>query len=301
MTDKEYLESVLADQDLADDSAELKELQEHRKDVEKLLREEFSDSSPTIRYGGSKAKGTLIKEYYDLDVVCYFPHEETGGGETLKAIYDNVRDALKGKYDVQEKTSAIRLRSKEVTTFGTDFHIDVVPGRYVEASRGDCFLHQTQGDKDRLKTNLQTHIDHIKGSGVVDAIRLMKLWKVRRGLRVKQFVFELLIIKLLAKKKAVALADQLKHVWKEIGDAEDPICVEDPANPTGNDLMPALRDGTWTQLSAAATNTLSALDTSGWESVFGSAKRVSASERVTGLQAAAAAVSRPTRPFGVDE
>jgi tRNA nucleotidyltransferase (CCA-adding enzyme) len=301
MTDNEYLERVLADQDLADDSAELKELQGHRRDVEKLLREESSDSSPTIRYGGSKAKGTLIKEYYDLDLVCYFPHDETGCGETLKAIYDNVRDALKEKYDVQEKTSAIRLRSKEATTFGKDFHIDVVPGRYVDASKGDCFLHQTQGDKERLKTNLQTHIDHIKDSGVVDAIRLMKLWKVRRGLRVKQFVFELLIIKLLAKKKAASLADQLKQVWKEIAEAEDPICVEDPANPAGNDLMPALRDGTWSQLSAAATNTLSALDTSGWESIFGSAKKISESARVTGLKAAAAAVSRPTRPFGVDE
>jgi len=301
MTDKEYLEAVLLDQDLADDSAELKELQGHRKDVEKLLREEFSDSSPTIRYGGSKAKGTLIKEYYDLDVVCYFPHDDTGCGETLKAIYGNVRDALNGKYNVQERTSAIRLRSKEATTFGKDFHIDVVPGRFVDASRADCFLHQTQGDKDRLKTNLQTHIDYIKDSGVVDAIRLMKLWKVRRSLRVKQFVFELLIIKLLAKKKAASLAAQLKHVWTEIAEAKEPICVEDPANPTGNDLMPALRDGTWSLLSAAATNTLSGLDNSGWESIFGSVMKISESARISGLQAAAAAVSRPTKPFGFDD
>ena len=300
MSDKEYLEGVLADQDLADDSAELKELQGHRKDVEKLLREEFSDSSPTIRYGGSKAKGTLIKEYYDLDLVCYFPQDDSDCGDTLKDIYGNVRDALKSKYDVQEKTSAIRLRSKEATSLGKDFHIDVVPGRFVDASKADCFLQQTQGDKDRLKTNLQTHIDYIRDSGVVDAIRLMKLWKFRRGLRVKQFVFELLIVKLLAKKKAGSLADQLKHVWKEIADAEDPTCVEDPANPTGNDLMPALRDGTWSQLSEAATNTLSGLDNSGWESIFGSVKKISQGARVSGLQAAAAAVSRPTKPFGFD-
>jgi tRNA nucleotidyltransferase (CCA-adding enzyme) len=300
MSDSEYLEGVLADQDLADDSTELKELQRHRKDVESLLRAHFSESSPTIRYGGSKAKGTLIREYYDLDLVCYFSEDDGDCGETLKDIYENVRDALKTEYDVQEKTSAIRLRSKDAATFGKDFHVDVVPGRFVDATKGDCFLHQTQGDKDRLKTNLQIHIDHIRDSGVVDAIRLMKLWKVRRGLRVKQFVFELLIIKLLAKKKGASLAGQLKHVWEEIAATNEPICVEDPANPTGNDLMPALR-GAWSHLSAAAATTLSDPDTSGWAAVFGPVRRISQSARVSGLQAAAAAVSRPTKPFGFDD
>jgi hypothetical protein len=300
MTDSEYLEGVLADQDLADDSTELKELQRHRKDVEGLLRAQFSESWPTIRYGGSKAKGTLVKEYYDLDVVCYFQEDDGDCGETLKDIYENVRDALKDKYDVQEKTSAIRLGSRDVATFGKDFHIDVVPGRFVDATKGDCFLHQTQGDKERLKTNLQTHIDHIRDSGVVDAVRLLKLWKVRRGLRIKQFVFELLIIKLLATKKGASLADQVKHVWEEIAATGKPICVEDPANPIGNDLKPALRDA-WSHLSAAAATTLSVLETSGWTSVLGSVRKISESARVSGLQAAAAAVSRPTKPFGFDD
>jgi hypothetical protein len=45
----------------------------------------------------------------------------------------------------------------------------------------------------------------VKDSGVVPAIRLLKLWKVRRGLQVKQFVFELLVIKVLEKKKNASL------------------------------------------------------------------------------------------------
>ena len=99
MTDLEYLKEVLENQNLADDSAELKELQKHRKDVEGLLRDKFSEASPTIRYGGSKAKGTLNKEYYDLDIVCYFLHDATSAGKTLEDVYRNVRDALKNKYD----------------------------------------------------------------------------------------------------------------------------------------------------------------------------------------------------------
>lgn len=289
-TDQEYLEEVLEDQDLADDSQEMKDLRAHRKEVGALLTEKFSKSSPTIRYGGSKAKGTLIKEYYDLDIVYYLPHDDTDAGETLEDIYNNVRDALKDKYDVREKTSALRLRSKDATTSGKDFHIDVVPGRYIDDTEEDCFLHQTQGDKERLKTNLQTHIDHIKGSGVVDAIRILKLWKVRRGLTVKQFVFELLIIKVLAKKKGLSLPDQVKHLWKELSEASDPIPVEDPANPSGNDLMPTLKGGTWSQLSTAASSALLTLDVSGWEAVFGAVeKKATEGARIASLGAAAAA------------
>ncbi len=296
MTNNEYLNEVLASQDLAEDSPELKELREHRKDVEDLLNEKFAKSSPTIRYGGSKAKGTLIREYYDLDLVCYFPHDETSAGETLKEIYENVRDALKEKYAVQEKTSAIRLRSKDSGATEKDIHIDVVPGRYVADEKADCFLHQTQGDKERLKTNLQIHIDHVRGSGVTNAIRLLKLWKVRRGLSVKQFVFELLIIKLLADKKGSGLAEQVEHVWTKISEAQEAITVEDPANPTGNDLMPVLR-GSWGELSGAAASSLRTLDSDGWEGIYGPVKTATANVRVERLAAAAAAVKAPSRPW----
>jgi len=300
MSDREYLEGLLARQDLADDGAELTELRKHRRDVEKILVERFSECAPTIRYGGSKAKGTLIKEFYDLDLICYFPRDDSEAGETLKEIFDNVRDALNDQYDIEEKTSALRLRSKDPGTVGKDFHIDVVPGRYIDDSGSDCFLHQSRGDKDRLMTNLETHINHIKDSGVVDAIRLMKLWKVRRGLCVKQFVFELLIIRLLEAKGKASLASQLEHVWEQISDAQEPIAVEDPANPVGNDLMPALQDGIWSQLSSAATATLRTLENSGWEAIFGTVTKLSESARVARLQTAAAVVSRPTKPWAVD-
>ena len=301
MTSKEYLNAVLASQDLTDDSQEMKDLQQHRQDVEARLRAEFSESSPTIRYGGSKAKGTLIKENYDLDLVCYFPHDATKPGSTLKEIYDNVRGLLATHYEVTPKTSALRLRSKETATLGQDFHIDVVPGRFVDEKKADCFLHQSQGDKERLKTNLQIHIDFIRDSGVVDAIRLIKLWKARKSLSVKQFVLELLVIKVLANKKASSLEEQLKHVWNEMARTNDPIVVEDPANPTGNDLMPSLRGGAWAELSAVAKTTLQTLDSGGWESVYGTVKTTSQSARVQQLGTAAASVSRPTKPWSLNE
>jgi hypothetical protein len=295
MDANEYLNSVLSAQNLGDDSAELKELQTHRADVEKLLCASFG-SKPTIRYGGSKAKGTIIKEYYDLDIVCYFPSDSDTGGETLVEIYENVRDCLRKAYNVEEKTSALRLKGMSSEDYMRDFHIDVVPGRFTDETKSDCFIYQKSAEKCRLKTNLDVHIAHVKGSGVVDAIRLLKLWKTRKGLRIKQFVFELLIIDLLDGMKGKSISEQLLHVWKEISDHAEAIHVEDPANPGGNDLM-AVMNAAWPGLRAAATDTLNAIKWSGWEAVFGpvsSAKSFTVTEKA---QRAAASVSTPNRPW----
>jgi tRNA nucleotidyltransferase (CCA-adding enzyme) len=80
MNNHEYLQEILRLQTLTPQSQELKELQKHRADVEGILLEHFSQSSPTIRYGGSRAKETMIKEAYDLDMICYFPHDRYRGG-----------------------------------------------------------------------------------------------------------------------------------------------------------------------------------------------------------------------------
>jgi hypothetical protein len=296
MTNDEYLKSILKSQKLPDDSDEMQELVQHRQDVEKILRDKFADAAPTIRYGGSKAKGTLIQESYDLDVVFYVPNYNDEVGETLKDIFNNVLDELSKHYYAQARTSAIRLRSKDPSSFGRDFHIDVVPGRFTDEKKSDCFLYQNGGNKERLKTNLDVHIAYIRDSGVIDAIRLLKLIRVRKALRVKNFVFELLIIDLLSGKKKSSLEAQLRHVLQQIAEAEQPIRVEDPANPAGNDLNDLL-SSVWPELRAIAQSVLDTADSSGWEAVFGSVDDVSKSERVARATVLAAAVQRPTKPW----
>ena len=266
-------------------------------DVEALLREKFAKSSPTIRYGGSKAKGTLIRESYDLDVICYFPSSDTSAGESLKDIYDNVTTALQGGYYITPKNSSIRLKSKDPKQNVKDFHIDVVPGRYVDETKTDSFIHQNGSEKERLKTNLDVHIAHVRDSGVDDAIRLLKLWKVRKSIPLKGFVWELVIIKLLKTKKSSSLSAQLEHVWKEIRDTKDPISIEDPANPSGNDLSKVLDTSVWFTLSASAKSTLGQIQSSGWESVFGPLKRAEGASRVAALSRAAGTASVQSKPW----
>lgn len=293
MATNDYYQKVLAAQTLGDDSSEMKELQANRAAVEEVLREAFPGASATIRYGGSKAKGTLIREAYDLDIVFYIPNGNNAAGETLKDIFGNVRNALGKHYTVEPKTSALRLRS---TDRRSDLHIDVVPGRFTDDSKTDCFLHQENGEKDRLKTNLNVHISHIRDSGVVDTLRLLKLWRVRRAVQVKQFAFELLGVKLLKGKRQRSIEEQLVHFFAEIANADQPIAIEDPANPGGNDLS-GLLQGAWSGLQIAAKATLQQAKNNGWESVFGKPDDVPSQDRAPRLEVIRRNTTTATAPW----
>ena len=296
MKPNEYLKEILEQQTFSNDAQELNDLRDRRNEIDKKLRSHFSKSSPSIKWAGSMAKGTLICESYDGDMTCYFPEDEKEAGETLEAIYDEVESALSEGYRVQRKASALRVFDKD--DWAEDLQIDVVPGRYTDDEKSDVFLHRTTDEKERLKTNLQTHIDHIKDSGVVDAIRLLKLWKVRHGLpEAKTFVLELLVVKLLKKNKNLGLSDQLEHVWTELRDKADELSVEDPAN-SNNDLKSIL-DTCRYSLSAAAMVALSLVESKGWESLFGEveSEKEEDSDRAEDLKVAVANVVTQTKPW----
>lgn len=301
MDNEKYLQEILKSQTLASDGPELKALQKHRETVESLLRKHFSDSSPTIRYGGSKAKGTMIREAYDLDIICYFPHDDTAAGDTLENIYNNVQKALSKEYLVEPKPSALRLKDSSMQNKGVDFHIDVVPGRYTDDTKSDVFLYRASGEKKRLKTNLEIHIEQVKDSGLTDAIRLLKLWRIRNSMSVKHFALELLTIDLLKNKKSLGLSEQLKHVWKEMRDNIDGIYIKDPANPNGNDLSDLLNEVVRSELSSVADTNLNNIDKLGWEVIFGPSEDNGEEEdRIVSLKQAAATVIRPTKPWSID-
>ncbi|MFA4974271.1 MAG: nucleotidyltransferase [bacterium] len=293
MNNKDYLKVFLDSQALSDDSTELKELQKIRGEVEELLRDEF-DSSPTIKYGGSKAKGTLVRESYDLDIICYFPRDDDENAETLEEVFNNVRKALETKYTVVTKTQALRLMG---LSDKADFHVDVVPGRYVDDAKSDTFLYRASGDKKRLKTNLDTHIKHVRDSGVSDAIKVLKVWRTRKSLSVRTFVLELAVIELLKDHKKDSLEEQLKHVLTELRDNVDDITIKDPANPDGNDLSEAFDDNVRQILALVAKDTLTTVAASGWEGVFGALPEDSKESRVEALKRAAAGISAPTKPW----
>lgn len=304
MTPNEYLKKVLERETFSKDAPELEDLRKRRKEVRDLLLKHFVNSNPSIRWAGSMVKGTMVKESYDGDVTCYFSNDEEPES-SLENLYDEAENALQEDYLVERKPSALRISDKSPSNRNVDLHIDVVPGRFTDETQGDVFLHRTTGDKKRLKTNLQVHIDHVKGSGVVDAIRLGKIWNCRHEVGAKTFVLELLIIKLLEEKKTASLADQMLHVWTEMRDNAANLTVEDPANPNGNDLTPILNECR-THLSSVARTTLANIESLGWASVFGEVEEEEGDDgeggsgkksKAAALSAAVTSVRRPTKPW----
>lgn len=293
MTTSEYLKAVLKAQTLEEGSTELEDLRKHRAEVENALRAKYTSPAPTIRYGGSKAKGTIIRESYDLDVICYFENDDTSAGETLEDIYNNVAKALEKDYFVERKTSALRLKTKEKV----DFHVDVVPGRFTDEKKEDAYLYISSGEKKRLKTNLQVHIDHVKDSGVVDTLKLVKLWRVRNSLQVRNFPLELMAIDLLATKKKSVLEDQLEHFFREIVAKADTITVKDPANPGGNDLAPLLTPAVRTELKSVANRAVGYVEQKNWEAIFGQVADEGTEEEKRAHIRAAVAVATPSKPW----
>jgi hypothetical protein len=124
----------------------------------------------------------------------------------------------------------------------------------------------------------------------------LKLWRVRNGLRIRHFALELLTIKLLKDKKSLTLANQLKHVWEELRDHPDNLSIEDPANPTGNDLSALLDASIKSELSGVARATLNAIANSGWQAVFGPIDDMSEKEKTDSLKNAATRAVMPTCP-----
>ncbi len=300
MTTNDYLKSVLRSQDLLEDGPELRDIERNRKDVERLLRAKFGEA-PKIRYGGSHAKKTMIRVSYDVDIHCYFARGCTVAGETLKEIYDNVAKTLEGKYILQRKQSALRLTRADEAMRALDLHIDVVPGRFVEGDEGDVNIFQNEINEDWRKTNLDVHIRVIRDSGLRDAIRLLKLWKVRYGLtHFKTFILELLVIGLLRGHKDDELEDQLSNVLKTFRDESDQLSVKDPANPEGNELS-TLMDEARVGLCTTAGTTLSVVENSGWEGIFGSPEIETDEMKRARLKSIAVGIPREatSKPWGM--
>jgi tRNA nucleotidyltransferase (CCA-adding enzyme) len=279
---EKYLKQVLEEESLSNDSSEINNIRETKKEIEEKIKASF-DESPTIRYAGSYKKGTMIKANYDLDIVCYFDSEDDSAGSNLEEIYNNVKDVFTEDYSIEEKKSALRLKSKD----GDDFHIDLVPGRFVDDSKTDCFLYQSEGEKNRLKTNLDVHISHIKDSGLIDTIKLIKVWKNVIGIDIKTFILELLVVKL--GDKELSLEESLKNFWKIISNDIENISIEDPAN-SNNDLTLLFGDIQKNKLSIAAKEALKLAEKGSWEEIFKIKSRQSNQVEVLGE---AGAQSRP--------
>ena len=265
MTPEDFLEDLLESQDLTPQQET--DLQKHKKEVSDFLLAAF-DTTPKIKYAGSREKGTMIRDRYDLDIVCYFPHTDT---RSLKEIRDDVSSRLSERYLMQDKPSSERILDLKGAAAPGDFHIDVVPGRFIEGS-DDVFLHVAYGDRERMQTNLKTHIDYIVNSDCVPIIRLVKLWAHRNRVRIKTFVLELFVVDALSGSSNKGnLKEGFLESLEAFKDSFTTTQLVDPAN-TNNIVSRLVSVADKAAVEQAADAAFTALDSSDnvadWKSVF---------------------------------
>lgn len=267
MTVDEFLQKLLKSQALTQQM--LDDLSSYREEVEEFLRGKFGED-PTIRYGGSKAKGTMIKENYDLDIVCYFPRDCE---RDIKDIYNDVHKKLSEKYSVTPKTSALRIQKVDNNKTKLDYHIDVVPGRFVDDKKREAFLYVAQGEGSRIKTDLEKHIDFVSKSGCVDIIKLGKLWRARNNISLRTFLLELLVIECLKGSKSKDdLQSSFKKFLEYLRDSISEVRLEDPAN-TNNVVSDSWSDSDRQIISSKAKEALNIIDSDSddpdkWREIF---------------------------------
>jgi hypothetical protein len=262
-----YLKNLLISQELTPEQE--RTLQAHKKEVTDFLNIEFGDDAPKIKYAGSREKGTMIRDNYDLDIVCYFPSTDA---RSLKEIRDDVSVHLNKKYMMQEKASAERILNLKDSTAPHSYHIDVVPGRFI-ADTDDVFIYLAEGDKDYLKTNLKTHIETIVNSECVPVIRLAKIWAHRNKLEIKTFVLELFVVDAL---KGSRTKNDLKvsflKVMEEMKNRFTTAMIEDPAN-TNNVVSRLVPSSSKIIVARAAETAFNKLDGSNelldWKTILG--------------------------------
>ncbi len=263
-----YLQQLLADQVLS--PKEITALEDHRDEVEKYLRKEFG-SEPIIRYGGSKAKDTMVKECYDLDIICYFPGSNQ---DSLADIRKNVFTHLEKVYRLKDKTTAIRILDLKHPVHPAEYHIDVVPGCFVEGRSGDAYLPVTKGDKKYIKTNIDKHVDAVSKSDCRELIKLGKIWAKRHGLEFRTFVLESFIIDRLSGFQGKDnLEKSFAYVLGALSTDFLSAKIVDPANPTGNIISESIDPMTKSTIAARAKVDFKLLESNGnndstWKVIF---------------------------------
>lgn len=252
MSAQQYLQSLLDQQNLSED--ELTGLRNLRGEVEAQVR--TLEGVQRVLYGGSYGKDTMIREWYDLDIVVYWAND---CGYTLEGIFTAVGDVLRKRWKVvNPKTVAWEM------PFEGGFHVDVVPGRALDASFKYANLYRTD-TLTSLQTSIRVHIDTVSNSGRRDAIRLMKLWRKRKSVPFKKtLALELATIEGCKGCRTGDMGDQVWSALQYLRDEFPKARIVDPAN--SNNIISddiAMTDKQAIQRIAAAT-----LQARTWQEVF---------------------------------
>lgn len=192
-------------------------------------------------YSGSIAKGTAVSLCTDADVFISLSSTTPDPSAT---IYTTLYNAL------THAGYPARKQDVSIAVSAGGYKIDFVPGRRQSQFGYDHTLHKNNADS-WTKTNVKIHVSHVAGSGRLNEIRLVKIWRALHGLDFPSFYLELAVIDCLTGSSLSALS---VNFWKALGFLAGDFATrryQDPAN-TNNIISDDLANSGKQVIKAAA-------------------------------------------------
>lgn len=195
----------------------------------------------SIEPSGSFAKGTAVITGTDIDL---FISLSSNTPDTLEQVYNSLFIALmQAGYKPKRQNVSLNIRVGA-------WDVDMVPAKRHSQYGADHSLYSNRSGS-WLQTNVGKQIALVSGSGRLDEIRLLKIWRNRRGLDFPSFYLELAVIRALSGARQGNLATNIVTALGFLRDQLANARIIDPAN-TNNVISDTLDASGKRVVSAAA-------------------------------------------------
>lgn len=187
-----------------------------------------------MQKSGSRAKGDAIKGKSDIDI--FVSIIDPNNRNTVKEYYEDLYSFLKEKMP----TNSMR---KQNVSIGIDYagcSIDVTPGKRINRQiyrngryYTDHYIYSRKTDNN-TQTNIQTHIDLVRNSGLANEMMILKIWRNCHALELPSIAIEILTEEILRYNKSSSLYVNVKRVFESLRDTIMDRRIIDPSNTTNN-------------------------------------------------------------------
>lgn len=244
MTADEYLWKVLA-REAVDTGPQSPSMAVARK-LSLTLFGWANGTAVNVTPSGSFAKGTANKSGTDIDLFISVPQSEQ---LNLKEIYENLFAWMtREKYQPRRQNVSIGITVDGVS-------VDLVPAKRQDTYSQDHSLYKSKADT-WTKTNIQTHINHVRTANRLNESRIIKLWRNQKRLEFPSFYVELAVIAALQGKQG-GVAANVMEIFRYLANGFSTARIVDPAN-TANIISDDLTNAEKAAIKSAAAAALAA-------------------------------------------
>lgn len=243
MTADEYLQNILARE--AVDTGMYSPVRGVQATLQPIIQEWAGTVLSSVSPSGSFAKGTANKSGTDIDIFISLTNGTNG---TLKEIYESLFKKM------TEKGYTPRRQNVSINVKVNGYSVDLVPAKRQDTYSDDHSLYRRKADT-WTKTNVATHISHVRQGGRLNETRVLKLWRNQKGLDFPSFYLELVVITALSGSYYGTLSANVRKVFEYLRDTFPNARVVDPAN-TNNIISDDLTAAERAKIKSAAEQAL---------------------------------------------